>query len=250
MGEVKGTISVEEVTGKISVEEVTGKITYSGSYIPPDSPLNLVDSGPCQFWLDGKDEDTISLFEDTDRVIKWDCKGLLAAHVSNAVDARRPTYSAITGRLTFVDANDSYLSSTSITLTQPNTIFILCKITGVTNQFIFDGITARQLLRRNAGVFDIWAGGFASGHVGDVNDDIHVVEFNGAGSIHWLNGVSSGALNPGANNLIDFVIGSNNNRISSIDGEIMEVFGYNCSITDAERIKCENYLIDKWGLPY
>lgn len=221
------------------------KTDYSAE-VPP-SPLNLVTSCPCEFWFDGQDAGTLSL--NGNRVIQWDDKSGNANHLANAVDANRPTYNPVTGRLTFIDLNGTYLTNTTIALTQPNTIYILMRVTSDVNNFVYDGITSRQLMRRNGGFFDIWAGvGFACAHVADNNDHIHAAEFNGAASHAWLDGVDSGVGNPGAAGLIDFNIGASNVFGNGMDGDIMEVFGYDCALTAAERTALDAYLTSKWGL--
>ena len=214
----------------------------------PNLPLHIDDE--CKVWLDGKDAGQFTL--DGTYVDDWIGKGSLEVHAANTnADATRPTYDINTGRVTFIDANGTFLKNETLAVTQPNTIFIVAKITGATNNFIFDGITARQAVRVNNGIIDLYTPsvGFASGHAADANDHIHTIEFNGSSSYHWLDGVSSVALNPGTDNLTDLVIGNHSNFSLGIDGYICEVIIYDASLSDVDRVKIEGYLSKKHDIP-
>jgi len=217
------------------------------------NPLNIVKSCPCEFWFDGQDASTIAL--NVNRVIQWDDKSGNARHVSNAVDAQRPTYSAATGRVTFAVANSTYLQSAAFgPLTQPNTIYVLVNyINNAGDPVIFDALIAIHVFYSptGAGTFQIHTGAALADGAFNANDNIHTGEFNGAASNYWINGVNVAAGNAGGNALDGITLGTARGLVGNwSSAEIMEVFGYNCSITEAERIKCDNYLINKWGLPY
>jgi len=220
------------------------------------NPLNIVKSCPCEFWFDGQDTGTLAL--NGNKVIQWDDKSGNARHVSNAVDAQRPTYDPVTGRLTFVAANSTYLQSAAFdaALTQPNTIYILYKIIGVLSdsEMVFAGTVALndEMFRFSANTFRMRTSADLIGAATDANNNIHSGEFNGITSNYWINGtLVAGPGDVGLYPLDGITFGCNYIKTANFaDVEIMEVFGYNCLITEAERIKCENYLYKKWGLTY
>ena len=224
-------------------------LTYGGEILANGLPPDMI--AGLEFWYDGRDAATLSL--NGNKVIQWDDKSGNARHVSNAVDAQRPTYSAITGRLTFVAANSTYLQSAAFgPLTQPNTIYILYKIIGALgdNEKVFDAVTdLNQLFYYIGNDFVIYAGVGLTDGANNANDNIHTAEFNGVTSNYWVNGVLvAGPANVGATNLDGITLGARGNFTHPADVEIMEVFGYNSQLTSDERIQLTNYLQDKWDL--
>ncbi len=216
-----------------------------------DSPLNLVSSCPCEFWFDGQDEDTFDL--NGANVITWADKSGFGRDVTNAVDARRPTYIPATGRVDFVKANSDYLQSAAFgPLVQPYTIFVLYKKIGVlnANEIIFNGRTLDvRLAQTLASQFNMYAGVNLSNDATNANDNIHVGEFNGATSNNWINGILNVNGNTGVNNLDGITLGMYLDLLSvPSDCEIMEVIGYNCMITTAERNAVTAYLNAKWSV--
>lgn len=203
-----------------------------------------------EFWYDGKDASTFSL--NVNKVIQWDDKSGNARHIPNAVDANRPTWSSVTGRVTFVAASSTYLQSAAFgPLTQPNTIFIVAKITGGLGdtEAIFDGITDPVAFYMLSNSFRINAGTDIQGSATDANDNIHVGEFNGASSKYYINGVLEASGNAGASTLQGVTLGSDRTTSSlNSDAEIMEVFGYNKVLSTSDRQALEAYLTSKWGL--
>lgn len=217
------------------------------------NPLNIVTSCPCEFWFDGQDTGTISL--NVNKVIQWDDKSGNARHVANAVDAQRPTYDPVTGRMTFVAANSTYLRSANFggDLIQPNTIYVLYKITGALGdtEYVFTGLTGthRNDIYTQSFRFRIYGGiAFIGNKVTDANDNIHIAEFNGVASNYWINGILEGNGNTGVHALDGITLGAYSGFSNYIDAEVMEVFGYNCLLTPAERTALDAYLTSKWGL--
>lgn len=223
--------------------EIVGVAATSPAFAPTDL------SG-LEFWFDGNDSSTFDL--NVNKVIQWDDKSGNLNHLVQAVDARRPTYNAVTGRVTFVDVgNGQYLSNLAIAMTQPNTIYILFQDTlpaGAAG-FIFDGITARQTMLRNANQWTISAGvGFVCAIASDGLDHIHTLLFNGAASSQTLDSGVPVVGNAGAVNLTDFVVGTRDNFTNGWDGEVMEIIGYDKEMPAAEHTQIINYLTTKWGL--
>jgi len=135
-------------------------LAYGSKVLANGLPPNMI--AGLEFWFDGQDATTISL--NGNKVIQWDDKSGNARHVANAVDAQRPTYSAVTGRLTFNAVAQTYLQSAAFAapLAQPNTIFILYKITGAldVSGIPFDSriLAARHIIYYSVTVFRIYAG--------------------------------------------------------------------------------------------
>ncbi|KKM71055.1 hypothetical protein LCGC14_1434530 [marine sediment metagenome] len=215
-----------------------------------NTPLNVTES--CEFWFDGYDANSFTL--DGTSVDQWDDKSGNDRHVLNGNDnATRPTYNSATGRVTFINANSTFLQSAAFgsALSQPNTIFVVYKITGglADNEGVFDAVTSiAQLFYFHATVFKIHAGAQLVGPATNTNDNIHVGEFNGLTSNYWINGdlVDAGAI--GASALDGITLGARGGLTTYADCEIMEVIGYNAVLTDADRDKITGYLSNKWNI--
>ena len=230
---------------------VDGKVLTDGTnvlYVPtePDDITGL------EFWYDGNDASTFTL--DGTSVDQWDDKSGNARHVSNAVDATRPTYSSATGRVTFITANSTFLASAAFgPLNQPNTIFVVCKITGALgdNEIVFSGQIGGsdvRLAQIHDNDFKMYAGSFIANIASNANDNIHLGEFNGAASKYWINGVLNASGDAGANALSGVTLGKYSGGGGFCDCEIMEVFGYNKVLTTVQRQSLERYVTSKWGL--
>ncbi len=217
----------------------------------PDSPLNLVTSCACEFWFDGQDASTFTL--NGANVITWADKSGFGRDVTNGVDATRPTYIPATGRVVFVAANNDYLQSADFggDLEQPTTIFIVYKRTGAGNRAIFDGLTTsdQNTIFETSGNFALQAGATLSNIAVNANDNIHCAEFNGVNGEYWINDANYVTGDVGTEGLDGVTLGSlEGGIIFNIDAELMEVIGYNCQITDAERNAVTAYLNAKWGV--
>ena len=212
------------------------------------SPLKVKEV--CQLWLDGKDSSTLSL--NANKVIQWDDKSGFDRHVSNAVDATRPTWDSSTGRVTFTAANSTFLQSAVFgsALSQPNTVFIVYKITGDLGELeaLFDGNSVLvHAIYIWVGNFTLSAGIDLIDGATDANDNIHTVLFNGALSEYWINGISKISGDAGANTLNRITLGANRTLVIPADCEIMEVIVYNADISDVSRDKLTRGLGYKWG---
>ena len=217
-----------------------------------NQPLNIDDV--CSVWLDGKDASTFTL--DGTSVDDWTGKGVLGITVSNGNDdATRPTYDVNTGRVTFTAANSTFLQSAAFgsALTQPNTVFIVYKITGALNahEKVFCGLAGYlNAFWYNGSIFIMYASNILNDGATNANDNIHCGLFNGASSEYWINGVSKISGDIGAGNLDGITLGSRNNVTAYFaDCEIMEVIVYNDEISDTDRDKITGYLSNKWDIP-
>lgn len=234
-------------------------INWEGWFLRSGIALNpgtIVKSCPLEFWFDGADPSTFTL--NVNRVIQWRDKSVNLRHVNNAIDVRRPTYNPVTGRVTFTAALQTYLQCTAaafgVAMVQPNTIYVLYKLTGnlVANRVNFDSAAGAQ---RN--YFAIFGGNFYIGSNlniidGATNalDNIHIGEFNGLISNYWINGANVAAGNAGNVSLDGIVLGSIFNLTQFNDLEFMEACGWNCLLTNQEHYNMHNYFVNKWGLPW
>jgi len=218
-----------------------------------DSPLNLVSSCPCEFWFDGQDASTFTL--NGVNVIQQDDKSGFARHISNAVDARRPSYDVATGRVSFVAANNDYLQSAAFiaALAQPNTIFVVYKKTGslANVEVVFSGADAIdfEIFYSNMNKFVMEAPTtLQSSGANNANDNIHVGLFNGASSEYWINGVLGVTGNAGTNALGGITLGASFLLANFADVDIMEVIVFNADISDVDRDIITGYLANKWDI--
>ena len=246
------SLSVNYSIDDISIKAITKEAGYVLRAYDSQQPLNIETS--CEGWYDGDDDQSFTLSGTS--VDQWDDKSGNARHLINGnADATRPTYDINTGRVTFIAANSTFLQSAAFgaALSQPTTIFIAYKVTGglMTTQYIFDGTTGdRQVFYRHAGSFKIFAGvGAIVGRAENVNDNIHVGEFNGANSNYWINGILDVTGNPGANSLNGITLGSRGDISTRFtDIELMEVIVFGDEISAFDRDKITGYLSNKWDI--
>lgn len=214
-----------------------------------NQPLNVDET--CEVWLDGKDDGTFTL--DGTSVNQWNDKSGNARHVLNGnADATRPTYDINTGRVTFTSANSTFLQSAAFAsaLTQPNTVFVVYKITGALNLFAYitDGVNVFCSYIMSMSTFRINSASYVIDGATNANDNIHVGLFNGASSEYWINGISKVSGDAGTNTLDGLTLGAARVFTSNADCEICEVIIYNADISDVSRDKITGYLANKWGI--
>jgi len=226
-----------------------GKVIYA---YDANQPLNI--STTCEVWLDGKDASTFTL--DGNYVDSWADKGSLGADVVNTNDdATRPTYDASTGRVTFTASNSTFLQSAAFSsaLSQPNTVFVVYKITGglSNNEGVFDARTNTQQLFYNDNFrYYIYAGHDINtgGGTSDTDDHIHVGLFNGINSEYWIDGISRVSGDVGVNTLDGITLGARGGLSNYANAEICEVIIYNADISDRDRDVVTTYLANKWNI--
>lgn len=220
-----------------------------GIQIRPLSPNNISVVPKC--WFDGKDSSTFTL--DSNYVNNWACKGSLSADVSNTNnDTTRPTYDASTGRVTFTSANSTFLQSAAFgsALIQPNTVFIVFKITGAlgANFQFFDGINVFCFMNCTNNKFHIYSGEDLVDGATNANDNIHCALFNGASGEYWINGISVVSGNTGGQGLVGVTLGKRKDNVNYADCEIMEVIVFNSKLPFAENYGIVLGLKEKWGI--
>ncbi len=243
------SLSVNYSVDDISIKAVTKEAGYVLRGYDSQQPLNIETS--CEGWYDGRDDQSFTL--DGTSVDQWDDKSGNDRHVLNGnADATRPTYDINTGRVTFVAANSQFLQSAAFgaALSQPNTIFVVYKITGSASDFeiIFDGFDTENFFGILSAQFFIKGGTILDDGTSNTNDNIHTALFNGASGEYWINGISVGSGNTGANSLTGITLGAHNGLGINADCEIMEVIVYNDEISDVDRDKLTGYLSNKWDI--
>ena len=231
-------------------------IIMPGEFLP--NPMNLVTSCACEFWYDGQDTATVHLVGAD--VEQWDDKSGNDRHVTQAVAGLRPAYDPLTGRLTFDSIANTFLNIANFDapLAQPITIFIISQITNLAASalcMLDGGVNDADRIAfykiGGAGSFlSIWSGVALPNGLFDNNDNIHCGEWNGLASNYWINGaLVAGPGNAGAQSLDGLTIGKLIAAANfELNGDIMEIFGYNCLCTIAERAALFNYGNTKWGL--
>jgi hypothetical protein len=227
-----------------------------GFFVTTFSPLALANQ---QAWLRA---DSLGL-TDGAAVVTWTDLYGLGNSPTQATSAKRPVFktSILNGRgvVRFASASAQWLTlptyASPASLTQPTMIFAVAAQTG--------GAAARNLLdsalstQRNscdyrlAGQMSLFAGGTAvvGGTVVGASFHIYSLSFNGASSQFWLDGVSDGTGNPGAQAMQGLQIGQNAALAgTSLDGDVAEVIVVNSTPSTSLRRSCEAYLAAYYGL--
>lgn len=208
------------------------------------------------FWFDGQNAASFTL--DGTSVDQWDDLSVNGRHISNIGGGiRRPTYDVVTGGVSFSSANQTYLQCTAATfgaaMVQPNTIYVVYKITAGLGfvRVIFDGDNAinRHVFETTAGNFEFYAGIIIVDGIANLNNNIHIGEFNSPNSNYWINGILvAGPGNSGNMNLDSITLGANRTTAFNMDAEIREVFGFNRSLVISEHRNLHDYVNNKWSL--
>jgi len=215
-------------------------------------PLHIETS--CEVWFDGKDDQSFTL--DGTSVDQWDDKSGNARHVLNTnADATRPTYDINTGRVTFIDANSTFLQSAlfGAALSQPNTVFVVYKITGVlsnTGVVVDFRDNVGNYIYHTLSTYKMYAQTVLTDGTTDANTNIHACEFNGVSSEYWINGASIVSGNAGTSTIKGITLGIFQDlALYAADIEICEVIVFNADISNVDRDKITGYLGWKWKIP-
>ena len=241
-----------------SVDDISIKaVTKEAGYVLRAYDANILLKTPydLEAWYEGKSASSFTL-DGTSVDRWWDLSGN-GNHANNTNDdATRPTYDINTGRVIFVSANSQFLQSAAFgaALTQPNTVFIVYKMTGALNASgkIFDSNSdLAHLIQYETSLFQAYDGVVLSASATNANDNIHVVEFNNTTSNYWINGVLEGSGNIGieVSGLTGITLGVRGNKASAFsDCEIMEVAVFDDEVSDIWVDKITAHLAYKWGI--
>ncbi len=235
-------------------------VGFVGSLGAAFSPLDIPN---LKLWLDADDAGTITK-DASDFVSQWDDKSGEGNDVSQATGSKQPKWiDNVQNSKPIIrfDAIDDFLNRTTFVngaLTQPNTVFVVCKMpdtTTATNGFVFDGNTTRHLFTHNdilgASDYDIFAGVELKPPttVDTTNILLYTIHFNTtAGSLRKSKSqISSG--NVGTNTFNGIVLAVPITLADSFSNpDIAELLVYNKSLTTTERDDVETYLTDKWAV--
>lgn len=154
----------------------------------------------------------------------------------------------------FDGINDKLSGTFGAAVAQPTTILIVHKqaSTGSTNNYV-DGIVigSRNALYGDAGFFRYYTStGISTGVVYDTSWHLQVVNFTGASSKSYFEGITTGAGNPGTGGLTGLLLGCTYDFVSFADCDIAEVILYGATLSDADQKSLEGYLAKRYDIAY
>ena len=180
-------------------------------------------------------------------VSQWDDQSGNSRHLLQGVDAQRPSKEG-DGSILFDGANDG-LKTSSFTLNQPETVYILCKQASWANQDrIFDGDALNTLaLIQNTPTPDIsiYAGSFTANNSDFTINTYAAIAavFNGASSLTQVDGNTPATGDAGAGNAGGFTLGARGDVAASNSNiQVKEVAIYSAAHDAATRAKVIAYL--------
>jgi hypothetical protein len=144
------------------------------------------------------------------------------------------------------DGGDDFLQAT-MTITQPDTIFIVEKLTSIvgTHHF-FDAPSTRQIIE--ASQFGLYSGVEIIGGAINTNANILTAYFNGTSSKLFSNGAIKVSGNTGTGSSVNPYIGKGSGVDLAINGDISEIIIFNRALNDSERQQVERYLSTYYGI--
>jgi hypothetical protein len=233
--------------------------------IPATDPASLskyVQHGDLELWLDASDISSV-IKDSSGKVSQWADKSGNGVNVTQPASASQPSFTASglnnLPTLTFDGTND-YLTSSSLDITQPYSVFLVAKTTGGSGRdYLFDGATSNNSHRslialNNSGTVRIWAGnspGWANTSINTPSGYFTLATvFNTSSGLVSINGTAATGLSTGSGSLQSGIrIGAN--YLASADylgGNIAEILIVNGAFGTIDRQKIEGYLANKWGL--
>lgn len=150
------------------------------------------------------------------------------------------------------DGVNDWINTTSINLTQPTSIFIVCNPdTGSDN--IFDSNTngARNTLVESGGNYLMFAGsGAGTGTSYSTSAQVLMCVFDGSSSVFYFNNDSAvTSLNPGSQGMTGFKLGANETGFGNFfKGYIFEAIVYDSALTSDNWSDLKSYADTEWGL--
>lgn len=169
-----------------------------------------------------------------------------------AANTTRPTYS--NGRVTFVKTSSQRLRLAALAINQPHTRFMVYKklVAADIAEYMMGSATNVAGLMGTAsngdGVFVIHGGTALIYGANNLNDNIHIAEYNGANTKYWINDGAVVSGNAGTNNMNGIELGAYNNGAVFIDAEFCESIEYAGILSEPNRLAIKAYLKTKWGL--
>lgn len=187
-------------------------------------------------------------------VSQWDDQSGNARHLKQGTDTNRPALQA-DGSILF-DGVDNFLKCDAFTLNQPETVFLLAKqITWNISLYIFDGNASATMAIQQAGTtpeFRQLAGGAAGVNETFPLDSYFALAavYNGAASQVWVNKVTNGPANRGANNAGGFTLGSLATGSGNSNIQVKEVIIFPVAMNAAMVSEILRYLARLGGFSY
>lgn len=213
------------------------------------------DISGCTIWIDAADASTVTYNASNGQItqVRDKASGFIFSNSSGF------TYNITTlnGNPTFYNATglttSSIGSNTSIVLSQPHSVFVVG--TALSNGQFFDSTssTSRWFSQLENTRTTITSGTFAGSNtiVGYQNDKfISYIEFNGANSRGFLNGVpyTTFATSLGTTQCSGLILGQNQSLTNAFQGHLCEYIFFDRKITSVERFQIEGYIAEKWNM--
>lgn len=222
---------------------IINSFVHSGAFAPDDI------AGLVGWW----DADNVS-GGDGDPVSTWPDASSSAWDLTQASTARPTiqTNELNTHSVVRFDGTNDSMVNTSVSVAQPNTVFLVAKrTTSAAQDAFFDGSTTRQAFYTESTTnLKFFAGSdIDTGDAPGTAWRYYSVVVNGASSEIWMDGVSVWSGNPGANTLAGLLVGVDGGAGTYfLDGDIAELIMYDSALGTSDRENVEDYLKSKYGL--
>ena len=174
---------------------------------------------------------TITGLSDGDPIATWPDQTANGNDLVQANIAAKPTYKIdiLNGKPAVrADGTSDYMACVGIAHAQPTTIFLVSQqLDADAGDFLFDGITTRQLYYTAAGTWVAHAGAVLDSEVAvDTDPHIHTLLFKGAASTIRIDGVEQAAGDAGANAMDGLHIFASNTTGAQITMDMFELIFY------------------------
>jgi hypothetical protein len=234
---------------------IGSKIATSGDKIMA-KVFSPADISNLKLWLEPENIEK----DGSDYVSKWIDSSGNGFDLEQSTQASKPLWvdNELNGQpvIRFDGTNDFLDVDFGQDFTQPNTVFIIWKISSSATISGVGCYTANiswdvsSFFMNVSNVLTIMNGT----QRGVVNDEVrgnfklHSAVSNGANSMIFQDGINLVTGNSGTNSMNRFRLGEMMGFGWWLDGDVAEVIFYNALLTDAQRIAVENYLIAKYNL--
>lgn len=216
-------------------------------------PFNPKELSGLHLWLRA---DAITGLASFASVATWSDSSDNGVHLTAPAPSVRPQIVAnmINGKPSVYFDGDRFLTSAAFAaVTQPRTVFVVCKNLGTSTCSLMDGAAAggRQSVGYESSQGRLALnGGAAYAGTTPLGSDFHVVAcyFDGAASEAFADGVSQGVADAGSHSITGYTVGADYLG-GGFEGHIAEVVVYSRRLSASERNQVEDYLAAKYALP-
>ena len=216
--------------------------TYTFTIVDPSSLEDLV------FWVDGNS----AITDGDNRVSEWtDLSGEEHDLLQSSASLKPLRVESAINNLPVLrfDGGDRMISEQNTIFNQPNTLFIIWKMSNASTAFAFDGktVTGSNSIFWSSDEVRLWASPriqYAKTAPFDyiLNSGI----LNSSNSSLFENGVLQAVGNPGNNPIEGFKVGVRNDNGFPLTGDIAEIMFFNRALDDEERELLEDFLRQKY----